>query len=307
MLSHAILVTLMAFTTDLRLLLLIRIVQGFLGGISTIGLIIVAAISTEKELPRRMGVYQSALTLGQIFAPPLGAMAAAAFNFRGAFLASGLMLFGVWAFAHLALSRIPRQPQRSAAEAIPRRQIWLAWLVSLVGTMHIVFLPSVLPTILRGFEIPEPRQLVTAGLIVFAYGTAAAAGSYGLSRLAGRIPTGRLILAASLGAALCQVFLYLGSGPVTFTLIRMAQTGCAAGIFPLILAQIATKSQGKTIGFINTARFAGNALGPIMATFILSQSNLLTLYLVLGAGLALAAAGNYLGTPAGGKSAEAGC
>jgi MFS family permease len=116
-----------------------------------------------------------------------------------------------------------------------------------------------------------------------------------------------LILAASLGAALCQVFLYLGSGPVAFTLIRMAQTGCAAGIFPLILAQIATKSHGKTIGLINTARFAGNALGPIMATFILSQSNLPTLYLVLGAGLALAAAGNYLGTPAGGKSAEAGC
>ena len=307
MLSHAILVTLMGFTTDLRLLLLIRIVQGFMGGISTIGLIIVAAISTEKELPRRMGVYQSALTLGQIFAPPLGAMAAAAFNFRGAFLASGLMLFGVWAFAHLALSRIPRQPRRSAAEAISRRQIWLAWLVSLVGTMHIVFLPSVLPTILRGFEIPEPRQLVTAGIIVFAYGTAAAAGSYGFSQLAGRIPTRRLILAASLGAALCQVFLSLGSGPVAFTLIRMAQTGCAAGIFPLILTQIATKTQGKTIGLINTARFAGNALGPIMATFILSQSNLPTLYFVLGAGLALAAAGNYLGTPAGGKSAEAGC
>ena len=100
------------------------------------------------------------------------------------------------------------------------------------------------------------------------------------------------------------MFLYLGSGPVAFTLIRMAQTGCAAGIFPLILAQIATKSQGKTIGLINTARFAGNALGPIMATFILSQSNLPTLYLVLGAGLALAAAGNYLGSP-GGKRLEA--
>ena len=63
--------------------------------------------------------------------------------------------------------------------------------------VSIVFLPSVLPTILRGFEIPEPRQLVTAGIIVFAYGTAAAAGSYGFSRLAGRIPAGRLILDGS--------------------------------------------------------------------------------------------------------------
>ena len=299
MLSHAILVILMGFTTDLRVLFAIRVVQGFFGGISTIGLIIVAASSTEDELAQRMGVYQSALTLGQIFAPPLGAMAAAAFGFRGAFLASGLMLFVVCLFCQLALSRIPPRPKPSVAEAIPRRQIWLAWLVSLVGTMHIIFLPSVLPTILRGFGVPEPRGLVTAGTIVFAYGIAAVAGSYGFSRLAGRIPAARLVLATALGASICQVVLYFGMGTVTFTLIRMLQTGCAAGIFPLILAQIATRSEGKTIGFINTARFAGNALGPVAATFILAHSDLFTLYLVLGLGLALAAVGNHLasGTP----------
>jgi len=295
MVSHAILVILMGFTTDLRLLFAIRVVQGFFGGISTIGLIIVAASSSEDELAQRMGVYQSALTLGQIFAPPLGAMAAAAFGFRGAFVASGLMLLVVCLFCQLALSRIPPRPKPSVAEVIPRRQIWLAWLVSLVGTMHIIFLPSVLPTILRGFEVPEPRGLVTAGTIVFAYGIAAVAGSFGFSRLAGRIPAARLVLAAALGASSCQVLLYLGTGTVTFTLIRMLQTGCAAGIFPLILAQIATRSEGKTIGFINTARFAGNALGPVAATFILAHSDLLTLYLVLGLGLALAAVGNHLG------------
>ena len=296
MLSHAILVTLMAFTTDLRLLFAIRVVQGFLGGISTIGLIIVAAISTEDELARRMGIYQSALTLGQIFAPPLGAMAAAAFGFRGAFLSSGLMLFVVCLFCQLTLSRIPPRPNASATAQIPRRQIWLAWLVSLLGTMHIIFLPSVLPTILRSFEVAESQELVTAGTIVFAYGIAAVAGSYGFSRLAGKIPAARLVLATALGASICQLLLYFGTDTLTFTLIRMAQTGCAAGIFPLILAQIATRSEGKTIGFINTSRFAGNALGPVTATFILAHSDLLTLYLVLGVGLALASIGHRLGS-----------
>ena len=296
MLSHAILVTLMAFTTDLRLLFAIRVVQGFLGGISTIGLIIVAASSTEDELARRMGVYQSALTLGQIFAPPLGAMAAAAFGFRGAFLTSGLMLFAVCIACQIALSRIPPRPKASAATAIPRRQIWLAWLVSLLGTMQIIFLPSVLPTILRSFEVPGSQELVTAGTIVFAYGIAAVAGSYGFSRLAGKIPAARLVLATALGASMCQLLLYFGTDTVSFTLIRMLQTGCAAGIFPLILAQIATRSEGRTIGFINTARFAGNALGPVTATFILAHSDLLTLYLVLGIGLALASVGHHLGS-----------
>ncbi|HWT82670.1 MAG TPA: MFS transporter, partial [Candidatus Methylomirabilis sp.] len=168
-LSHVILVALMGFITDLRLLLGIRIFQGFMGGISTIGLMIISAISTEEQLARRMGLYQSALTLGQIFAPPLGAMAAAAIGFRGAFLASSLMMFAVFIFCQVGLSPLPPQARPSTAGALPRRQLWLAWGVSFVGTIHIVFLPSILPTIVQDFHVPGSEQLVTAGLIVFAY------------------------------------------------------------------------------------------------------------------------------------------
>jgi MFS transporter, DHA1 family, multidrug resistance protein len=297
MLSHAILVIVMAFTADVRLLLVIRLIQGFLGGISTIGLIIVSAITPEALLARRLGTYQSALTLGQIFGPPLGALGAEILGFRGAFLASGIALFGICLYVHLALPRIPPRPRQTGGEAVPRRQILMAWGISLVATMHIVFLPSILPAILREFGVPETQRLLSAGVIVFAYGLASAAGSYGFSRLASRVPAGRLVLLAATGAACCQVALWFGSDVVTFTLIRMAQTGCAAGIFPLILAQVAARSRGSTIGFINTARFAGMALGPVTATFVLAHADLFTLYLVLAVGLALAAAGHALGSP----------
>jgi DHA1 family multidrug resistance protein-like MFS transporter len=294
-LSHVILVGLMGFATDLRVLLGIRIVQGFLGGISTIGLMIISVISTEEQMARRMGMYQSALTMGQIFAPPLGAMAAAAVGFRGAFLASSLMILAVFVFSLVGLGHVAPLPRKSAADEIPRRQLWLAWGVALAGTVHIVFLPSVLPTILRDFKVPEGEQLVMAGLVVFAYGASAAAGSYGFSRLTERIPIQRLVLACALGASVFQVLQILGTGPVTFTLIRMLQTALASGIFPLILVQLVSRSHGGRIGFINTARFAGNAAGPVIATFVLANSNLLTLYLVLGAGLAAAAACHRLG------------
>jgi len=294
-LSHVILVGLMGFVTDLRLLLGIRILQGFLGGISTIGLIIVLAVSTEDQLPRRMGMYQSALTLGQIFSPPLGAMAAATFGFRGAFLASSLMLLAIFGFCQWGLSPLPPLPRRPASDRPPRRHLWLAWGVAFAGTVQIVFLPSILPTILRDFHIPESQRLVTAGTIVFAYGASAAAGSYSLSRLARRFPPERLVLASALGASVFQVLLFAGAGPIPFTLIRMAQTALAAGIFPLILAQIAARSQGATIGIINTARFAGNAAGPVIATFVLAHSDLLSLYLILGAGLTAAALSHHLG------------
>jgi MFS family permease len=163
--------------------------------------------------------------------------------------------------------------------------------------MHIVFLPSILPAILRDYGVPEPSRLVSAGTIVFVYGAASAAGSYGFSRLAGRVAASRLVMYAAIGASACQLLLYVGPDILTFTLIRMVQTACAAGIFPLVLAQVAVRGRGRTIGFINTARFAGMALGPVAATFILAHAGLFTLYVVLAAGLALAALGNYVARP----------
>ena len=45
--------------------------------------------------------------------------------------------------------------------------------------------------------------------------------------------------------------------------------------------------RGTTLGFLNSGRFVGNALGPMMAAAILSHFDLLTLYLTI-AGLTLA-------------------
>jgi len=295
-LSHAVLVALMGFTTDVRLLLLIRLAQGFMGGISTIGLIIVSAVSRPEELPRRMGAYQSALTLGQIFSPPLGALAAAALGFRGAFLASSTVLCCVFIFSRCWLSHLPPVGRATAAGAVPRRQLLLAWTVAFAGTVHIVFLPSILPELLRGFQVPEAQRLPTAGVIVFAYGVSAAAGSYGFSRLAGRVAARRLLLLTTGGAAACQLLLIAGLEPVSFTLLRMAQTALAAGIFPLILAEVAAGGRGRTIGFINMARFAGNAAGPVAATFILAHADLLALYAVLAAALLAPALAQHLAT-----------
>jgi predicted MFS family arabinose efflux permease len=226
----------------------------------------------------------------------MGAMAAAAFGYRGAFFASSLVLFAIFAFCWIGLSDLPPRGHTTAADPLPKHQIWLAWLLALIGTMHIVFLPSVLPNILAGFAVPADVQLVTAGTVVFLYGISAAAGSYGFSRLASTIPPHRLIVCAAFGAAGCQLLLIAPTATPAFTIVRMAQTAFAAGIFPLILAQVAATGRSRTVGLINTARFAGNALGPVAATFILSNASLWTLYCVLAGGLVLTAVGEFIGS-----------
>jgi hypothetical protein len=52
-------------------------------------------------------------------------------------------------------------------------------------------------------------------------------------------------------------------------------------VFPMILSVFASGGTGGTMGFLNSARFAGNAAGPLLATSVLASSNLPTLYLLI--------------------------
>ncbi len=91
-----------------------------------------------------------------------------------------------------------------------------------------------------------------------------------------------MIIFLSAFGVLLQGALALSRGIVEFTVIRMVQTGLVAAVIPLILSLFASQSKGGVMGFLNSARFAGNALGPILATSILAFSNLTGVFLIIG-------------------------
>ena len=73
MLCNGILFLLMGFTSNFYLLFLLRVIQGTLGGVSTIGLILISAMSPEERLHKNLSFYQNSMTTGQLMGPLLGA------------------------------------------------------------------------------------------------------------------------------------------------------------------------------------------------------------------------------------------
>ncbi len=293
-LSHGIALALMAFTNNLYLLFGLRLIQGFLGGLSTIGIIIVSVASSKEDMPRNMGLYQASMTMGQLLGPPIGALTAAAFGYKAAFLITAGFVAGIFIFAMRSLSPIPPQRLERARTTLPIRQIAAFWGLSLAATVQITFLPAILPRLLRGFGLAEGFRPVAAGLIVSAYALASIAGSTGLSRLARRVGATRLLLLCGLAATALQLLLYLATNVWTFTLIRMGQTAAVSALPPLVMARVAERGTGGTLGVVNSSRFAGNFLGPILGTFILANGSLSTLYLILAALTAAALLGHRL-------------
>jgi DHA1 family multidrug resistance protein-like MFS transporter len=279
---------LMGFAGSLPLILFLRLCQGFLGGISTIGLVLIAATTaTEKRRHKHISLFQNALTAGQLVGPPLGAYAVTAFGYRAPFIIAFVVVFLALLYCYLYVQDIPVQP-KGLKEGRPRPKgvLW-GWALGIVGTIHLTFLPSILPHILEGFQLTEDAAITTAGHLMMAYTATAIVGNYLMAAFSGSVSLGRLITISCLSAAALQALLYFSTGVYIFAAIRMLQTGMIAAVFPLVISAFAGDARGSTLGFLNSSRFVGNSLGPLLAASIVAHADLLTLYLTIS-GLTLA-------------------
>lgn len=285
LIAHAVLIFLMGFSANLHVLLILRICQGLIGGISTIGMVIVSSSSLKERVSLDMGIYQSSMTLGQLVGPPLGSLAAVTLGFNGAFTSVSVVMLTVSIFCYLYVTDIPKLPKETWSSlwtSIDRRVI-LGWMLCFTASIQLMFLPSILPNVLDQFHIEKPVALKLAGKVVMLYTATAMIGTYlwgWLSRKYGLI---RIITFLFTLSILFQALLVLSRGIIDFTLIRMIQTGLVAATLPLIISLFLREPKGGIIGFLNSARFTGVALGPMIATSILAFSSLTVVYLLISA------------------------
>jgi MFS transporter, DHA1 family, multidrug resistance protein len=272
----------MGFVESLPVLLALRLIQGMLGGVSTIGLVLITATAPQGQLSNHLSLFQNSMTAGQLIGPPLGAYAVTLFGYHSPFVIALVVVIFSLLYCHNHVQDIPPQPKSSKRGGALKGGILWGWGLTIAGTIHLMFLPSVLPHILEDFQLKDHAAITTAGTIMMAYMATAIVGNYLLVNLASRLGLLRIIAVASLSAAALQSLLFFSVGVYSFAVIRVLQTGMIAAVIPLVISTFAREGRGGTaLGFLNSGRFVGNALGPMMATTILAQFNLLTLYLTI--------------------------
>ncbi len=277
---------LMGFTTDLHLMFILRMLQGLVSGPSTIGMIIVSSTSSKDKVAADLGFYQSSSTLGQLVGPLIGSVAAAALGYRGAFVGASAVVFLSLIFFYLYgidVPLLPKKEKKTVGRTMIDRHVFIGWALCFTTTLQLSFLPSVLPNVFEKFRVAQPVALRLAGMVVMFYTGTAMIGTYVWSSLSRKYGLYKMItFLFALGVSM-QLLLAFSRGVLDFTVIRMVQTGLMAATFPLVISIFASKSEGSIIGFMNSARFAGNSLGPIIATSILAVSDLTSLYFFIGA------------------------
>jgi len=174
------------------------------------------------------------------------------------------------------------------------RRTLAGWFICFTATAQLLFLPSVLPDVLDGFQVEKTSALKWAGILIMAYTATATLGTFFLTRLSERMGRNRMIILLVLAGSLFQSLLSLSQGIFDFALCRMIQAGLIAATIPLVISVFAAESKAGAMGFLNASRFAGGAVGPVLATSILAYSNMTVLYLSITAMTLLALLGFVL-------------
>jgi len=155
-LVHTMAFLLMGFTSNLHVLFALRVIQGLMGGVSTIGLIIVSASSTRERIPADIGFFQTLLTL-VCSSVPAWNFSASAFGYRGGFLVAVAGLVIVLIFCHLYVKDVPLSPggKTSGGRRTINRNSVLGWFLCFSASVQLLFLPSILPKILEEFRVEK--------------------------------------------------------------------------------------------------------------------------------------------------------
>ena len=272
----------MAAARTLPELFLVRCILGVMGASSTFAFVGAGRSNDAAAARREVASLQSAMTIGQVIGPLVGAITAARLGFRPSFVLGGVILVGCGALVHWGLPTVtaPLREQVNPRHA-PVGEVIAVSVVVLIGSMQIFFLTAVLPQILPPLGVSEARTLEVGGMIMFVSGVAAAAGSLAAPRLGELRRPGR-VLGVLLGlSSLFVAGLSVASSVWAYGILRFLQVLCIAPVFPLVVAPITQRAGGTAIGFINSARIGAAFVGPVIATTVLSWSPAPVLYVLL--------------------------
>lgn len=274
----------MALARTLPELFVARMILGLMGASSTFAFMMVGREADQRVVRREVAAIQSAMTIGQVTGPLAGAIAAARLGFRSSFVVGAGFLFSC---TLLVFRGVPAGSTRPAGTgtAAPVRLADVISVVAivLVGSVHMFFMPAILPQTLPTLGVESTRTLEVGGLLMFASGVGVALGSIVAPRLPELIPERRLIPGLLVAASVFVVGLAVAPTPFVYGGLRFLQVLCVAPVFPLTIARIAQGAGGQTMSVINSARIGAGFVGPVIATTVVAWTAPWVLYALLAA------------------------
>jgi MFS family permease len=287
----AVVMSLIGMAHSIVELVVLRLLAGLVGGYASSAMVMVSTQAPRERAGWALGI----LSMGALFLPGL-------VGIRGTFYVGGAVIAAA-ALATILFVREDfdrmldaRQPARGEASTTVSANRWLV--VTLLATAMMVLLANMsiepIITIYIGqLGVSHDRLARMAGIVMATSAFGSMLTSAKLGALADRIGSNKVIV----GSLLMTAVLLLPQAFVThwwqLALLRGLMGMSMAGLLPAVAKRVRAlvheHRAGKTLGYLQSAQFAGQVVGPLLGGQIGAWAGLRDVFFVTAALLGLCA------------------
>jgi DHA1 family multidrug resistance protein-like MFS transporter len=258
----------MALSADVIHIVLFRGLQGCFGGLSTVMFTFIAAVVSARDLKKALSYQMAAMTMGSLVAPGIGGVMASLAGYRITLASSAILFVCIIPIVSI-LGMPPPEAKRSDARRFTFEDFKSIIPDVIALVLIYICISFISPTIswfLESLGIPYEQLLLYTTVVTVLTGLAYAVAT----PLMTKIITDRSLPILSVGAGVAIMATAFVVNPVQFIVLRILTGAMQAGIPPNLLGGKSGR-RGTGMGFLNSARFLGMAIGPFMATSILGN------------------------------------
>lgn len=257
----------LALSTNVFLVILFRGLQGSFA-MSTVVFAFSAVVASTENLKKSLSYQLAAMTLGQLIGPGIGGLLAATLGYRLTFATASLLFVPMIPVVSILKTPSPVIIERDESHFVIEdlKPILPDSLSLILVYMCINYIRPIIPWFLSSLGVPYDQLIMSTAAVTMLSGLAFAVGTSLLTR----VVTDRTlpilpVISASLilATAFSQVF-------YQFLLLQAVLLATLAGIPPNLFGGKSAR-RGLAMGFLNSARFLGQAIGPFLATSILGD------------------------------------
>ena len=261
-------------------LLLLRAIQGCVGGFIAAGLAMVAIITPEKYSTYALGTYQTGIVLGATIGPVFGGILADVIGYRETFLCfAALLALGYLVTRRFIHEDFQPKPQK-AKESIIKNVgyffslpiVRLMMLIQFFVNFALTGLGPILPLYVKGMVGDTAVLASISGIILAIGGVASATTSLNMGRIIQWLSHRDVLLIGSFLAGLFFIAQYFAPNVWWLGLFRFfngAAIGCLMPSANAIIARsVPDEKRGIAFGVTSSFSLMGNVFGPMVSGYL---------------------------------------
>lgn len=272
-------VALSGFAQTPMQLLVLRTLQGLVGGFVPIGLAIIVFAIPEEKHPWAMGLYQASLVMGLVFGPLLGGLAADVFGYRTPFFMfsalSAICCLGVYKW--MPTLSFPHKEQESQWSLLRYflgiSKVRMLAILMFLCNFGITGIGPILPLYIKHYMPVDESYLATiVGIIIFGAGICSALASLSIAKMTKLMGMHRILLIATIGVSIFFILQYMMPDVWSLGICRSIAGFFMGLITPvantLISLSVPVERKGIVFGALSSFVMMGNVLGPMISGMV---------------------------------------